>query len=130
MLEFIYKDYDILPVFYIGMAIIRGSLGKYGPGRLVPNTVYKWLREITLEYERFIKHEKYSNQNYLDIMDLHKYPVGQAICKKIDWLKNGVINDEDWDKIPLKDLSERIVNHMDSVPELFRVESKNKKQTI
>ena len=126
MLEFIYKDFQMLTVMYVGMAIIRGSLGKYGSGRLVPNTVYRWLGEITIEFERLRKHDELKKHNSEKVFDLQRFPVGQAICKKIDWLKSGAINEADWDKIPLKELSERISSGMDSVPELWGVTTKNK----
>lgn len=123
IMEFIYKDYGILPVFYIAMSIIRGSLGKYGPGRLVPSTVYKWLHEITMEFERVQKHEKLSSPDYFDSIDLHKYPTGKAINKKIDWLTNGIITSDDWDKIPLKEMAERIGQGLECVPEVFGITS-------
>jgi len=124
VIEFILKEFAVLPVSYIGMAIIRGSLGKYGSGRLVPNTVYRWLREITLEYDRLKKHEELEKTNKEGLYDLHKYACGKAICKKIDWLKSGVIDDDGWDRIPLKELAEREARGLESYPEMFGVKGK------
>ena len=92
--EFVNKDYKYLPVMYIGMAVIRGSLGRMSSGRLVPGTIYRWLNEISIEYHKVKQEEKYREYNAtaLQSFDLHKYPVGKAICKKIDWLTSGDIS--------------------------------------
>lgn len=127
-MQIIENNFRFLPVCYVASAFKKGSLGNFGTGRLVPRTIFYWLNEITLEYNRDQDHKKLqSDPDAIHYNELERHPLGQAICKKIDWLKNGTINSDDWDKIPLKDLSERIANHMDSVPELFGVESKNKK---
>lgn len=128
ILEFIYKDYGILPLYFVAMSIIQGSLGKYGPGRLVPSTVYKWLHEITMEFERVQRHEKFSSIDYLDKMDLKTYPLGTAINKKIEWFRSGKFNMDDWDRVPLKELANRIKNGLECVPEIFGLVSlKHKK---
>jgi len=130
IMEFITKDFKYIPMLYIGSAIIRGSLGKYDvKGRLVPRTIYLWLNEASNEYNRTLEREKYKNYNETKniTFDLHKYPVGSAIIKKIDWIKNGTITMDDWDRIPLKELAERIGMGMMPVPELWGVTSKNKK---
>ena len=126
--EFVNKDYKYLPVMYIGMAVIRGSLGRMSSGRLVPGTIYRWLNEISVEYHKVKQEEKYRSYNSenLQSFDLHKYPVGKAICKKIDWLTSGAIDADDWDKIPLKEVAERIGQDIDSSPEMWGVTTKNK----
>ena len=108
ILEFIYKDYRELYVFLIASAIIKGSLGNYGAGRLVPSTVYKWLGEMRPEIERMRKAEEYKNISHDRMKDLDKYPIGSAINKKIDWYKSGLMSIEQWDMVPLKELAEAI----------------------
>jgi hypothetical protein len=125
--EIIKGHYNYIPICYVASAFIKGSLGDYGPGRLVPRTVYAWLNAITIEYNRDEDHKR----NILDIntvhfSDLEKYPLGKAINKKIDWLKSGKITSDDWDRISLKELAERIGQGIESVPEIFGVTSKDK----
>lgn len=126
ILEFTMKDFKFIPIMYVGSAIIKGSLGKSDvKGRLVPRTIYGWLNEASLEYNKVLEKEKYKNYNS-DMsltFDLHKYPVGSAIIKKMDWLKSGVITEDEWDMIPLKDLAERIGQGLESVPEIFGIKS-------
>lgn len=110
ILEYVYKEFGYLPVFYIGSGIIKGSLGQYGSGRLVPRTVYIWLNESSKEYNRYLTQEiqKEKNFKYSDSVDLHKYPLGSAIVKKIQWYKEGKLLDENWDCVNLKALTEAI----------------------
>ena len=42
-LYFIRGEYSYLPIQYVGTAFIKGSLGKYGAGRLIPRTIQAWL---------------------------------------------------------------------------------------
>jgi hypothetical protein len=121
--EFIYKDYSTIPLNFIASAFVRGSLGKYGPGRLVPNMVYKWIHETALEYDKMESHKKIMSSSYANSMDLHKYPVGKAIMKKIDWLTSGLIDEDGWDQILLKALAERIKQGLDCYPEVFGLKS-------
>jgi hypothetical protein len=37
--------------------------------------------------------------------DLNKFPVGRALCQKIDWYRSGKINSEEWDQISLKQVA-------------------------
>lgn len=126
-MQIVEDKFRFLPVCYVASAFKKGSLGSFGTGRLVPRTIYYWLNEITLEYNRDQDHKKLqTDPNYLHFKELGKFPLGQAINKKIDWLKIGIINIDDWDKIPLKELSERIAIRLESVPELFGLKSRNK----
>lgn len=122
------KDFNYLPLAIIASAFARGSLGKFGAGRLVPRTIYEWLSTVAEEYRLKKEHDQREAQlkSKSDPFDLHRYPVGQAIIKKTDWLKSGNITEEDYDRIPLKELSERLAQGLPVVPELFGVESKNK----
>lgn len=126
ILEFIFREFGTMPVFYIGSAIISGSLGKYGPGRLVPQTVYKWLNLVSQDFSRKEAHDKLKDYDYSDAMDLHSFPVGKAICKKIDLYEDGIIDIADWDRMPLKEIAERINSNLLIVPELWGITSKPK----
>jgi hypothetical protein len=55
-------------------------------------------------------HEKrdQSQDNQYKFDGLEKYPLGKAICKKIDWLKSGAITTVEWDRISLKQVAEII----------------------
>jgi hypothetical protein len=108
ILEFIYHRFGDLPVSYIGSAIIKGSLGSYGPGRLVPNSVFKWIGEVKMEYDRVRKHEELEAIPTGKTFDLLNYPVGKAICLKIDWYNAGLMTIDDWDKVDLKVLAEML----------------------
>ena len=102
------KHYHHLPLSLIASAFKRGSLGQYGTGRLVPRTIFGWLGEMN-QYFMTIhekKDEDWARHHKFD--GLEKYPLGKAMMKKIDWLESGVITEEQWDKIPLKELSEMI----------------------
>ena len=119
--EFISKEFGTIPVIYVCSAIIRGSLGKYGSGRLVPNTIYRWMTEVSIEYRRDKEHkdlEEITKKKPI-AYDLQNYPLGSAIAKKIDWYRKGLLKIEDWDKIPLKELAEREAKKLESYPELF-----------
>jgi len=121
ILEFLYRDFGTLQVVYIGSAIIRGSLGKYGAGRLVPSTVYRWFNEVSLEYERNRRHEKLARREYDFAFDLQKYPLGSAINKKIEWYKSGQISIDEWDNYPLKAIAEKIAQGVNVTFEMFKL---------
>ena len=106
VIEIVQFRYKFLPVCYIGSAFKKGSLGN-GPGRLVPRTINGWLADITLEYNRDESHKKLIQLGEgIHFSDLRKYPLGKAICKKMDWLTSGAITEKEWDRIPLKELAE------------------------
>jgi hypothetical protein len=119
--QMVKDEYGLLPVYYVAMAFKKGALGKLGVGRLVGATIHRWLSEITNEYYRDFDKEKQKSEDYNpdDCADLHTYPLGKAIIKKIDWFKNGILNMNDWDKVPLKDLAERIKAGLECYPEVF-----------
>ena len=128
VVQIVEDNFRFLPVCYVASAFKKGSLGQYGTGRLVPRTIYIWLNEITLEYNRDEDHKKLTtNTEYAHFNDLERYPLGRAIIKKIDWWKSGTITMDDWDRIPSKELAGRIGQGLNSVPELWGVTSKNKK---
>jgi hypothetical protein len=109
VIEIVRFNFKFLPVCYIASAFKKGSLGNYGTGRLVPRTINNWLNEITLEHNRDESHKKLTRiDEVIHFKDLRKYPLGKAICKKIDWLESGAITIDEWDKIPLKVLAEII----------------------
>lgn len=121
-------DYKDLPLAVVASAFARGSLGKFGPGRLVPKTVHDWLDISAEEHRRYREHKQREDrmkENHV-AFDLKKYPVGAAIIKKMDWLKSGAIHINDWDGIPLKELAERISQGVDSAPELWGIKTKNR----
>ena len=108
---YIIKQYfSFIPVCYVASGFIRGSLGDYGTGRLVPKTVKAWLTETTNEYNLATAHQKQEENGAIpfQMYDLEKYPLGKAICKKIDWLTSGAITSNEWDKISLKQIAELI----------------------
>jgi hypothetical protein len=49
-----------------------------------------------------------SQDNYTKFDDLYNYPLGAAINKKIDWLRTGALNIDDWEKVALKDVAKMI----------------------
>ena len=102
------KHYNHLPLMLVASAFKRGSLGQYGPGRLVPRTIYGWMAEMN-QY-LMTKHEvRDSSQDRKHKYDgLEKYPLGSAIIKKIDWLTSGAITMDQWDEIPLRAVAEMI----------------------
>lgn len=97
-------QYGHLPICYIASGYARGSLGDFGAGRLVPLTVKKWMDQITEDYTRAEAKAKIEelHKNQGAALDLKKYPAGQAIIEKMDWLTSGAITPEEWDRIPLK----------------------------
>jgi len=103
------RDFSYIPVCYIASAFIRGSLGKLpyevGTTKLVPKTIHYWLGQITIEYNRNRAHQANKAPDFSNVADLHKFPAGRAICLKIDWYNSGLINSDDWDNIPLKELA-------------------------
>jgi|WetSurMetagenome_2_1015567.scaffolds.fasta_scaffold457180_2 hypothetical protein len=108
VLYIISTQYNNLPLMLVASAFKKGALGQYGPGRLVPRTVYGWLGEMNQYYITIQNHKELKNDRIYKFDGLEKYPLGKAICKKIDWLKSGAITSDDWDKISLKTLAEII----------------------
>lgn len=129
VIYYIQRDYSYIPVSFIASAFIRGSLGKIGDGkgRLVPKTIIAWIGESSMDYNRMLSSEREKAKlNDVSIaMDLHKYPVGSAICKKIEWYKNGSLKIDDWDKVPLKDIAEKIKQGHHVTPQMFGIIYKN-----
>jgi hypothetical protein len=128
IIEIVRNQYSYLPVFFIASAFKKGALGKYGKegsGRLTPRTINAWIEFEALEYNKYLAHKEQKEKEFrtYDSMDLVKFPAGQAIIKKIDWYKKGIIDGDDWDKIPLKEMAERIGQGLDCVPEIFGVTS-------
>ena len=107
IIEIVQQDYNFLPVNLIASAFIKGSMGYYGEGRLVPKIINGWLKETRAEYNRFIEHNERENQIEAWLRekpcDWQKYPFGQAICWKIDH-----VSEAEWDKVPLKEVAEII----------------------
>jgi hypothetical protein len=100
--------YNHLPLSLIASGFKRGALGQYGGGRLVPKTVFGWMGQINEYY--LTKHNTRDNSqdNYTKFDNLHNYPLGAAINKKIDWYMKGGLDISDWDKILLKEVAEMI----------------------
>jgi hypothetical protein len=122
------SEYSFLPVYYIAAAFKKGSLGKYGKeggARLIPRNIGYWIEQEAINYNKYLAHkaEKEKEFQCTNSFDLIKYPVGQAIIKKIDWYKKGIINNNGWDRIPLKEMAERIGRGLECVPEVFGVVS-------
>jgi hypothetical protein len=107
------NDFGYLPVCYVYSAFIRGSLGQFGAGRLVPRTIHNWLFEVSAEFNRATTKEEQKNFGVVPQVsfDLHKYPVGRAIMKKIEWYEAGLLPGNEWDRIDLRELSEAIGRH-------------------
>jgi hypothetical protein len=118
---FILKDFRYFQMIELFSTFRRGALGQFGAGRLVPRTIYGWL--ISVRNENAIKAtgaaEKIDPARGYD--DLHKFPLGKAINKKIDWLTYGAITSDEWDLIPLKEVAELIANHKECYPALFGI---------
>src|ERR1035437_992418 len=106
--DMIKTHYHHLPLFLIASAFKRGALGQYGSGRLVPRTIFGWLAEMNQYYMTCHEKRDNSQDNQHKFNGLEKYPLGKAICKKIDWLKSGAITSDEWDQIPLKSVAEII----------------------
>jgi hypothetical protein len=123
------KDYGWIPVNYVASAFVRGSLGKIGDGkgRLIPKTILAWLSDSSQEYNRVLSalREKEKLNDVSIAMDLHKTPVGTAIMKKLDWYKKGALKIQDWDKIPLSELANKIKQGVFVTPEMFGIKSKS-----
>jgi len=112
VIYYIKKDFGYIPINCIASAFIKGSLGRLGDGkgRLIPKTIHSWIGEISLEYNRMIANQLQKDKlNDVSIaMDLHNYPAGQAINKKIEWYNKGLLKMKDWERVPLKELAEMI----------------------
>lgn len=115
------SEYKFLPIAFIASAFSQGSMGKYGAGRLVPRTMAVWLNEAATEYNRKAAHEAIKDYEYLDAMNLNSCPVGSAICKKIDWYKNGTLKMKDWDSVPLKEIANKIKAGVHVYPQMFGI---------
>ena len=100
--------YNHLPLSLVASAFKRGSLGQYGTGRLVPRTVFGWLGEMNQYFMTIHEKKQEDDMKHHKFDGLEKYPLGKAICTKIDWLTSGVITSEQWDKISLKEVAEMI----------------------
>lgn len=124
---FVSTEFNYLPVNFIASSFVRGSLGKYGVGRLVPRTIHSWLTEAVIEYNLTSAHNRQEELAAIPFqaIDLRKYPLGRAICKKIDWLQSGVITSDEWDKISLKQVAEIIGAGHEPSLEYFGINNKN-----
>jgi hypothetical protein len=112
IVELIKEEFSYMTVNIVVSSLLRGSMGQYGAGRLIPKTISQWLRETSQEYQKNKEHkelEERLNSNSVPV-DLRKYPMGTALNIKIDWLTSGYITLDEWDKIPLKELAEMIGN--------------------
>ena len=123
-------QFNFIPINVAATAFTRGSLGKLKNDKttLTPRNIYDWLSEISLEYRNHIEHNE--RDTILSSLgshftDLTRYPLGKAICKKIDWYKSGAIDSNDWDKIPLRELAEMIGEGRYPMIEDFNLINKN-----
>ena len=118
--------YNHLPLSLIASGFKRGALGQYGAGRLIPRTVFGWMGEINQYY--LTKHSTRDNSqdNYTKFDDLHRYPLGSAINKKIEWYSKGAMDINDWEKVPLKDLAKMNGEGHYATLEHFGIKNKNK----
>jgi hypothetical protein len=110
VISLVRNEYGYLPICFIASAFRRGSLGDFGAGRLVPRTVYQWLSETSVEFNREQKHKE-TQSRFIDTgtpVNLKIYPMGKAINKKIDWIISGHITSNEYDMINLKDVAEII----------------------
>ena len=110
IIETIQENHYYLPLSYIVSAIYKGSMGIYGPGRLIPRNIFSWMRETSMEYNKEVEHKQIEERlKPTDKpVDLKRYPMGSALIKKIEWLTSGAIDGDDYDKIDLKVLAEMI----------------------
>ena len=108
VIRIVEESYKFIPIYIIASGFKKGSMGQYGPGRLVPRVIGEWLNQISREYNRDMAHEAIQHEDYSTAADLHKYPIGQAIIKKIEWYQDGKINGDDWDNINLQALTDAI----------------------
>lgn len=107
VIQIVSFNFRYLPIYCIGGAFKKGSLGFYGAGRLVPRVIYGWLNEATIEYKKDQDHKKQTEMvDYIHFRELEKYPLGKSICWKIDH-----VSEEDWDKVQLKSVAEIIGRH-------------------
>jgi hypothetical protein len=118
--------YSHLPLSMIASGFKRGALGQYGTGRLIPRTVFGWMGEINQYY--LTKHSTRDNSqdNYTKFDDLHHYPLGKAIIKKIDWVTKGAMDIKDWDKISLREIAKMIGQGHQPTLEHFGINDKRK----
>jgi hypothetical protein len=125
VITIIKNEFSFLPVFYIAAAFKKGAMGKYGPGRLVPRTIGIWIESEAMEYNKYLAHKEQKEKEFTpdNSFDLNKYPVGSAIAKKIDWYNRGIISSDDWDKVALKEMAERINQGLECVPEVFGLQN-------
>jgi hypothetical protein len=122
--EMIVKNYNHLPLILIASAFKKGALGQFGNGRLVPRTIYGWLAEMN-DYLTTQHEIRDNSEDYKYKFDgLEKYPMGKAICKKIDWIESGAITSSQWDRIPLKTVAEIIGSGNEPNLEYFGINSK------
>ena len=122
---YIQKDYGYIPISYVASAFIQGSLGKLphvvGMTKLVPKTIHYWLGETSMEYNRAMAKERQKNKesDLVIACDLHKIPFGAAIIQKVNWYKEGKLDDDDWDRISLKELAEAIARKEEIIFDKF-----------
>jgi len=116
-------EFSFAPLSVIASAFIRGSLGKLKNEKVTlnPRNIYDWVSEVTLDYRHKIEHDDRAarlSSNTLHFKDLERCPLGKAICKKIEW----GLTEEEWDKVPLKELAVRIGNGHWPTPQEFGIE--------
>ena len=121
VIEIVLYEYKYLPLYAVASAFKAGSMGKFDKGRLVPRTIFGWLKEVSDEHHRKEHHNEVHHSDFMDAMDLNDYPAGSAICKKIDWYRNGTLKMKDWDNIPLKDIAEQIKAGHHVSPQMFGI---------
>ena len=124
-IEVIEENFRRLPLITVASAIYRGSMGQLGAGRLIPKTIYQWLREVSMDYEREKDHQAIEARlnSPGTPVDLKIYPMGSALNKKLEWLVSGVITSEQYDDISLKKLAEMIGQGVWPTPEMFGIKS-------
>jgi hypothetical protein len=107
-IELIREEFHYMTINLVVSALMRGSMGHLGAGRLIPKTIALWLRDVSQEYQKEKEHQEIEERfKSTGIpVDLKKYPMGTALNTKIDWLTSGAITEKEWDKIPLKELAE------------------------
>ena len=125
------NQFNYLPVNIASTAFVRGSLGKLKNDKttLNPRNIYDWLSEVGQEYRNFVEHkerEKSLSNPGEHFKDLTQFPLGKAICKKIDWYRSGAIDDNDWDNISLHELAEMIGKNI--IPTLDRFGIKDRRE--
>lgn len=103
-------EFAFMPLCFVASGFSQGAMGKYGPGRLVPRTIHGWMNEVALEYNRKVAKDRQDELNAVELTtyDLVRYPIGKAIIKKIEFYESGLLNDDNWDLINLKELAEAI----------------------